>query len=172
MDLINILPHKRNTTVTVNGHNYPIDGDGLCKSVQKEDAAKLLQNIEAWREFTGKLPGGRQERPAGARIGLLDAGGRPVPPTDVTDPMQDVSATLAAQDQFEAKKRGEANPPPSEAAKWVEPEDGDWPDPIDKMPIDFLRKMADAYAVKHIKRTDKSELIKKIMAEMYPDKKK
>lgn len=38
----------------------------------------------------------------------------PTPDPDATSPDIDLSATLAAQDQFEAEKNGEANPPPSE----------------------------------------------------------
>ena len=168
MDLINLLPHKRNTAVTVNGTTYQIDRDGLARGIKKEDAAKLLQNVEAWREYTGKAPT-KSERPAGARIGLIGNDGSQIPPPDATNPAQDVSANLAAQDQFEAKKKGEANPPPSEAEKYVVPEDGNWPDPADDMPIEYLRQMAEAYEVKHSAKTSKKDLIKKITAEMYPD---
>lgn len=39
---------------------------------------------------------------------------KPKPSEDVTRPDVDTSAVMAAQDQFEAQKTGEANPPPSE----------------------------------------------------------
>ncbi len=35
---------------------------------------------------------------------------------DATRPDQDAAANMAAMDQFEAEKKGEANPPPSKAA--------------------------------------------------------
>lgn len=164
MDLINLLPHKRNTAVTVNGHTYQIDREGVAKDIQKEDAAKLLQNVEAWRPWDGKTVA-KAERPAGARIGLIGNNGEQV---DTTKTDLDAQ-TRAAQDQFEAKKRGEANPPPSEAEKFEVPEDGDWPDPTDAMPIEYLRQMAEAYEVKHSAKTGKKDLIKKITAKMYPD---
>ncbi len=38
-------------------------------------------------------------------------------PPDVTRPDPELSATVAAADQFEAEKSGEANPPPSKKVK-------------------------------------------------------
>jgi hypothetical protein len=146
MDLINVLVHKRNTTVTVNGHTYPIDGDGVVRGVQQPDATKLLQNTEAWRQFNGKAPKGPAAAPQG-KIALLGQDGLPiaVPPP----------------------------PPPPPAVspdQYVVPEDGDWPDPTEEMPMEYLREMAAAYQVKYNGLTAKKTLIKKIMIEMYPQR--
>lgn len=170
MDLINLLPHKKNTTVTVDGTTYKIDGDGICRGVKDPDAAKLLRNIDAWRAHDGKpvtpksagVPGG---------IGLIGVDGA-VHHKKGDETKPDLDAPLrAAQDQFEAKKRGEVAEPTE--PQWKEPTgDEEWPDPTDEMPVDYLRKMAEAYEVKHTAKTSKRDLIKKIMAEMYPKGKK
>jgi hypothetical protein len=54
---------------------------------------------------------------------------------------------------------------------WEVPEEGaDWPDPTEEMPLAYLRQMADAYEVKYTARSNKKELVRKVMVEMYPDK--
>lgn len=168
MDLINLLPQRKNTVVTVNGSNYKIDGDGICHGVKDPDAAKMLRNTEAWRQWDGKTTTGSKGPTAAGKIGLIGSTGEVIHKQDTTKP--DATAPLrAAQDQFEAKKRGEAAP---EEPEYRVPRDGeDWPDPVDAMPIDYIRQMADAYEVKHNARTSKKDLIKKIMVEMYPKKK-
>lgn len=161
MDLINLLPHKKNTTVTVEGTTYKIDGDGICHGVKDTDAAKLLRNIDAWRAHDGK-PVAPKSAGAPGGIGLIGVDGAVHHKRDdVTKPDLD-APVRAAHDAFEAKKTGELS-------KWEIPADGEeWPDPTEGMPVDYLRKMAEAYEVKHTAKTAKKDLVKKILAEMYP----
>lgn len=159
MDLINLLPHKKNTTVTVNVTTYKIDAEGICRGVADADAAKMLRNVEAWRVYTGAKS--EAPRSAGAKggIGLVSVDGT-------------VHHKTAPAPAPAPKVESKPATPAAEVA-WREPREGeDWPDPTDEMPVDYLRKMAEAYEVKHSAKTSKRDLIKKILAEMYPKKKK
>jgi hypothetical protein len=50
MDLRNSLEHARNSVVTVNGHDYKIDAQGVAHGVADLDAKKLLANAAgAWK---------------------------------------------------------------------------------------------------------------------------
>ena len=59
--------------------------------------------------------------------------------------------------------------PAASAPKWTVPADGNWPDPKEAMPIEYLHEMADAYEVKYGKKLGKKKLVKKIHDEMYPE---
>jgi hypothetical protein len=56
MDLQNTLPHKRNTAVNVDGTEYKIDGQGICRGVSDEHAKTMLQNRDAWRQLIVRTP--------------------------------------------------------------------------------------------------------------------
>lgn len=174
MQLQNLLPHKRNTTVCVNGHVYRIaqdlivrDEDGNAVDVPQEDASKLLGNAEAWRAV-GATPApklAREEAKAGFQVVLSD--GTVVAPErhteDATKPAMEVSAVVAAQDAFEAKKKGELpapkDPPIPEAG-------GEWADPLPSYSMEWLQACAKAYKVKY-KGKDKTALVQKIKDAMY-----
>lgn len=169
MDLQNALPHMRGKSIMVNGTTYVVDAHGVARDVADGDADKLLRRTNgAWRVCIERQP---------------VRGGEPTPEPDREDttvPNVDASAVLAAQDQFEARKRGEANPAPSEAAEGAAPtgqtvekqeptaptEDagtepgGPKLDP--SMAIEDLRQMADAYQVTYTARTSKETLLKRL----------
>ena len=150
MDLVNLLLHRRNSTVTVNGTVYKIDADGGCRGVADADAAKMLGNREAWRRWDGKPLQDRPAVQAVAKIGLITQDGEVVTPQPTVTP-----ASIAETATIE----------------WQEPAEGaDWPDPVEAMPIEYLRRMADAYDVKHGTKTSKKTLIEKILVEMYPNR--
>ncbi len=153
MDLINILPHKRSSMVTVNGTEYQIGPEGLCRGVSAADAAKMLQNKEAWREWDGKPVSTRKAQIALGAVGLITATGEVL--------------QRASEPEPEVAKEAEPDP----VALWKEPEGEteEWPDPVDSMPIEFLRHMADAHEVPYTKKTTVKDLVAKCMAAMYPD---
>jgi hypothetical protein len=108
MDLHNKLHHMRGKAVLVGGNTYRIDSDGVARDVAEADARKLLQRSNSpWRRYTER---------------------RPLRP-DTTRPDLELSEAIAAQDQFEAQKRGEANPPPSTAREGDGAPDQDQPQP-------------------------------------------
>lgn len=157
MDLINRLAAKRNTTVTVNGTTYSIDSNGLCSGVKESDAAKLLRNTEAWLEASAVAKGRvAQAQVKKTGIALIGMDG-----TEIPRPEAPVSAPV----EVEAVEVEEPT------TSWEVPEEGaDWPDPTEEMPLAYLRQMADAYEVKYTARSNKKELVRKVMVEMYPDK--
>lgn len=56
------------------------------------------------------------------------------------------------------------------APTWTAPAEGEeWPDPVAKMPIKFLREMADAYEVKYTQKAKAKTLITKITKAMYDE---
>jgi hypothetical protein len=92
IDLRNVLPHMRGKAVVVDGNTYSIGPDGVARDVAEADAQQLLQRAGSpWRLCTKRRAGG----------------------LDITKPDLQLCEAIAAQDQFEAQKRGEANPPPS-----------------------------------------------------------
>lgn len=152
MDLQNVLPHMRGKGVRVNGTSYALDDQGVAKGVSQEDAAKLLQNRDAWRVYVVRSPS--KGVPPKAN---LAAAAKP-PPVVKPSPV-------------------EATPPPvpveeieGEEAEPEEAGSDDWPDPEETMDIEYLRQIADAYDVQYTPRTGKKRLVTDIMQAMYPDK--
>ena len=92
MDLENLLPHKRNTKVLVDGTIYEIDKDGVCRDVANEHAEKMLQNVDTWQEHDPKAAAQRaaarvSRAKAAGGVKLLGADGKPVPyPQDFPKP--------------------------------------------------------------------------------------
>lgn len=150
MDLINSLPHKRNTSVRVNSNTYQIDANGLCRDVADADAAKLLQN-DAWR-LAGTAPAPKAKK-EGGRMKLI---GADAPPSEPEETAQALSPGAAEPEVVEAKY---GVPGPGE----------DWPDPTEDMPEEYLRQMADAYEVPHKGNVSKATLVKRIQKAMYAD---
>jgi hypothetical protein len=74
MKVRNILPHKANTKVLVNGTVYDIDGDGHAE-VSDEDGKKLLGS-KAWEDPSA--PKSSKDRSKAGKSVLLDASGDPV----------------------------------------------------------------------------------------------
>jgi len=203
-DLLNLISHKRNTKILVNGATYGIDENGVCRDVKDADAEKLLQNQRAWRLFDPKEAeaeakdkaiaeeerlAARAKLKADSKMKLI---GADAPKTGDGEPtLTDIEAAamMASQDQFEAEKAGEANPPPkapdsetedSEADdtkaddgegeasdKEAEEEVVEWPDPKETMNKDTLHEIADAYEVPYEEKTTKKELVAAIKVAMY-----
>ncbi len=108
MDLINRLPHKRNTSVKVNGTKYEIDGSGIVRGVSDADAAKM-QSSGDYKLHIERTPMGA---PAPAPV-LMDEEKTPVPQGEeaVSDeepelpPVPEDDAPPAEAPQAEAKKK-------------------------------------------------------------------
>lgn len=98
MDLLNVLDHKKNTRVAVDGTVYEIGPDGVAKGVTEAHAAKLLQNVKVWKKHDPKRAAAVREQAKKELRGsmrLLDKNGNPVnPPPDTpgppADPMMEV----------------------------------------------------------------------------------
>jgi hypothetical protein len=175
MQLQNLLVHKKNTTLCVNGHIYRIADDlvirdekGNAVDVPQVDADRLLANKTAWRPVGAPKPDRSAYK---GTMKLVTATGQIIPPppppetrvADATKPAMEVSATIAAVDQFEAQKRGEvAEPKDPPTPKG----DEEWDDPKESYSLTWLRACAKAYKVKYHGK-DKALLVEKIKAAMY-----
>jgi len=170
MQLRNLHPHKKGTGVCVNGHVYKIALDGIVRDEQgnlvdvpQVDAAKLLADPDAWRELSAHpVKAHRAEAKAAIKAVLADGSIVPLAPRaeDATKPAMDVSAVMAAQDAFEAKKQAPKDPPIPKAGE-------DWADPSLDYSLGWLQACAKAYKVKVPKDKNKAALIEKIKAAMY-----
>jgi len=195
-----LLPHKKNTRVMVNGTMYFIGSDlgivdeqtGKPADVAKEDAAKLLQNERAWREWDGKAPkADKPAKPARAKgMQLVDGAGNTIPkPEDSTVPVMDAetqakdadnaAAMQEAQEEFEASKQADEEELEEESEEESEEETEDdsdppipgegeeWPDPEPHYSMEWLMACADAYEVKYRKNISAAKLCEKIKDSMY-----
>ena len=196
-DLLNLLEHKKNTRVSVNGTTYEIGADGVVKGVKEADATKLLQNERVWKKYDPKRASAIRAQAKAANKGkmkLLDVHGNPIDnlPPDTPGPTMDPLEEV--YDRPDPKVQNSEGPPPVpesvEEPEEEEPEDvgdeeeeeeaeaeeaeeeeaeadGEWPDPKESMAIDYLREMAEAYEVEFTSRTSKKTLVKRISAAMY-----
>jgi len=176
MKLQNLLQHKKGTSICVNGNVYKIgldlviqDEAGNALDVPQIDADKLLGNPEAWRPLNAATAKpARAEAKAGLKVVLAD-GTQVVPASrveDATRPAMEVSAVMAAQDAFEAKKMVD-EPTPKDPPM---PKKGeDWADPEVGYSLAWLQACAKAYkcAIPRNKRENKAALVEKIKAAMY-----
>lgn len=175
MDLENLLPHKRNTRVLVNGTVYEIDKDGVCRDVAAEHAEKLLQNVDTWQKYDPKAAAQRatarvERAKAAGGVKLLGADGKPVQrPEDATKPVmnaekkaKEADNTAAMEQAVEAaeKSKTKGDPPVPEG-------DAEWPDPEESMSMEYLKLMADAYEVSYASNIGKKTLIARIKDAMY-----
>ena len=176
MFLQNLYPHKKLTQVMCNGHIYKISLDLLIVDdkndpldVPKEDADKLLQNRDAWLVAgTEKV---KADRSKFKLTPILEAA--PLPPVaiipeakkeDATKPAMEVSAVMAAQDAFEAKKqievKAEVKDPP------IPKKGEEWADPSESYSLAWLTEAAKAYKLK-FKGKDKATLVTQLKKAMY-----
>lgn len=170
MQLQNLYPHKRGTGVCVNGHVYKIALDGIVRDEQgnpvdvpQVDAAKLLADPDAWRVLGAQpVKANRAEAKAALKAVMSDGSTVPVASRagDATKPAMEVSAVMAAQDAFEAKKQAPKDPPIPKAGE-------DWADPSPDYSLGWLQACAKAYKIKVPKGKDKAALVEKIKAAMY-----
>lgn len=177
--LINLLEHKKNTRILVNGTVYMIGPDGIVEVGKDEDAKKLLQNDRVWRKYNPKQAAAlRAQAKAAAkgRMQLIGADG-PIPKDDRPgDPMDPNLATYKrpnpnpkdkASDPVQTKEEAD----PDDGVSGEDPEgseaESDWPDPDESMDVEYLREMAAAYEVKFNARTSKKTLVTRISEAMY-----
>lgn len=100
MDLQNTLPHKRNTAVNVDGTEYKIDEQGVCRGVSDVHAQLMLQNKEAWRPFIVRKPAApgepRADRP---RLQPILADGTVLTPAPPLSPEEEEAAKAVELDE-------------------------------------------------------------------------
>lgn len=187
MDLLNLLDHKKNTKVLVNGTIYAIGPNGVAKGVKDDDAAKLLQNDRVWKNYDPKKAAALRaaaKKAAKGKMQLIGADGF-IPKEDKPgDPMDPNLAVYKRPDPTGPKPKETPQAPETaetkeEAAPEPEDEDGEtlevaeaetdaeWPDPDESMDVGYLREMAEAYEVIFNVRTPKKTLVKRIHAAMY-----
>lgn len=191
-DLLNLLEHKKNTRILVNGTIYAIGPDCILKDVSEEDAKLLLQNDRVWRKYDPKKAAElRAEMKAAAkgRMQLVGDNG-PIPRDDKPGEPMDPNVEVYRRPDPATSKKVPENPP-QETLETSEPEPepepdgeppqqadpeplaeveaaaGEWPDPDESMDIGYLREMAEAYEVTFNSRTPKKTLVKRISAAMY-----
>jgi len=195
MLLRNLLPTKKNTRVLVNGTAYFIGEDlGIVdeetkkpRDVPQEDAARLLKNERAWREWDGKAPEKAAPAPKATKpkgMQLLDAGGNAIPkPEDATKPVMDVetkakdadnaAAMQEAQESFETSKQADESTEESDEGEELDedppiPNEGEeWADPEPHYSREWLEACAEAYEVKYRKNISNEKLCEKIKDSMY-----
>jgi hypothetical protein len=190
MDLLNLLEHKKNTKILVNGTVYTIGPDGVLKDVKDEDAKALLQIEKVWKVYDPKRAAELKAQAKAAAKGKIQLVGPtgPIPrddkPGDPMDPNfavykrpDPVSTIQKSEDPktVPAKDETEATPEAAPEEDEVSGEqlqgeaeaNDEWPDPDESMDVDFLRQMAEAYEVTFNARTSKKTLVKRISAAMY-----
>jgi hypothetical protein len=171
MILRNILDHKRNTKVMVEGVTYKLDGQGIIRDVHPDHARKLLQNSRVWtviaeRESAKAVPAAKEapkaaekteDEPTGAPASV------PAPP-----PIGEPAGELPTEPSEPADDEGEGDPEAVTVAPGVIPGEGEqWPDPTEDMDINYLRAMADAYHVEYGTKTSRKVLVNHIKKAMY-----
>lgn len=120
-----------------------------------ETKPPTTEEIEKSHEQTEAEVAAANARELEQDTGLLSDMGEPVSGEDTT---QEIEAATA--------------PPPEETETqtptWTIPAEGEeWPDPVESMPIEFLREIAKAYEVSYTPRTGRRRLVKDITAAMY-----
>lgn len=68
MILRNDLEHMRNQSILVNGHTYKMDGDGVARDVEQDDAKKLLGNARGCWHVVPESP---KEKPKAGRKAVV-----------------------------------------------------------------------------------------------------
>lgn len=158
MDLENLLPHKRNTSVLVNGTKYDIGGDGVVRNVSEKDAEKMLQNEEVWKPFDSKRREAQDARRKATaektRMALVTTSGKKIT-------KEEPKATKPKEGEGGEGEPGSDPPVPAEGEEW--------PDPTEEMSVEYLKLMADAYEVTYAKNIGKATLIERIKAAMYEE---
>ena len=83
--------------------------------------------------------------------------------------MQKLPAPPAALEPPKVSVPAPVPPPPATTqAEYTVPEEGEpWPDPVDDMPLDYLKLMADAYQVRYQPNIGKPKLIAKLTEAMF-----
>lgn len=170
MFLQNLLPTKKNSGVLVNGTVYKIAEDCVIRDsetgepvdVPEEDSNKLLQNLQAWREWDGKSKLLSETRakyrvgPSGNRV--LDTRDEEAKKEEVVEepPKEEAPKEVVKE---EAQDGGDPPIPTSE--------DEEWSDPKEEYSIDWIKACADAYDIEYKGNISKKKLIKRIKATMY-----
>lgn len=173
--LRNVLEHKKNTEVNVDGTIYKIDKDGLCEGLSDVDAEALLQNPEAWHTYPRNSmrpepPPPEKKPPSGGMKLVLDDGSvvdpakefakkEETPPETAEEAEQEATEEVVTKSIKEASEESSGDEEPQE--------EGEWPEPSEDMDLTYLRQMADAYEVKYTGRTGKKKLVTDITAAMY-----
>lgn len=193
-DLLNVLEHKKNSKVLVNGTIYDIGPEGVAKDVADEDAMKLLQNDRVWKPHDPKRASAlrAQARAEGSgKMQLLDVSGDPVK-VDVDKPGQPMDPTVDVYTRppVDDPPAPDGPPPVPETAEASEDateevvdeteeedmtkgeeeegeEPAEWPDPKETMTVAQLHEIAEAYEVDVSDDPQKKILVKRIRKAMY-----
>jgi hypothetical protein len=161
MQLQNLLQHKKDSQILVNGHIYKIahdlvirDDAGNAVDVPKEDAERLLANRDAWR------PVGVPKTPREVQKGtmkLITATGDLIEapkPVEVEKP-----AVVAPVTAPIVETKPQEDPP-------IPGKGEDWADPDAMYSMKWLLACAKAYKIKKPGK-DKAVLVEQIKAAMY-----
>jgi hypothetical protein len=180
MQLRNLLKHKTNTSVCVNGHVYKIaqdlvirDEKGEPVDVPQADAAKLLLNTDAWRQVGAvEAKANRAAAKAGLQVVLADGSVVPPAPKVETPPTLASEAVVSAQTVPEAPKSEALAETKPQADPPIPEKGGDWADPSEDYSLEWLQACAKAYKcnIPKNKHKDKATLVEKITAAMYEEK--
>lgn len=156
VDVRNVLPHMKGSSVNIDGREYKLDAEGVIRGVSDDDAKQLLgYRGTPWRVLTARTPvaATKPEIPAS-----------PPPPPLPSAPPQPTIPDLPEKPVVQSSDAGEGVAAVEERIPGPGEE---WPDPHEDMSVEYLRKMADAYRVKYSKNTSKKELVKRLAATMY-----
>jgi len=177
MKLQNLLSHKKNTAVLVNGTIYKIAHDHIIRDEQgnvldvcEKDAKKLLANKLVWRE----LEDAETKEVKKDKIGMQKIVSREtkqVTNDEKTKPEIEVSQVMAAQ-EGELESKPTVNEPITTPVKTqngdppIPKGEEEWADPSDKYSMNWLQKCAKAYGIVYTGK-NKLMLVQKIKKAMY-----
>lgn len=138
----------------------------LVRDVQTD--AGLLEKLQSFRSAPGRQAWLRAQGYRCTEEELAAALEAAVAPLEASPRAAGVDALPAGRTGMQEAAE-KAPSVPVDVPKWTEPAEGeDWPDPTEDMPLDYLRAMAAAYAVRSTSKTRKADLVTRIHAAMYP----
>jgi len=148
-DVQNSLLHMRGQCISIDGHDYKCDEQGIIRGIPEADAKQLVERRSTtWRYYTERKPVVAIPINLVAPVLPLPEDLKKIPEVEVPKVVAEVKTAEKVEEKI--------------------PEEGqDWPDPQTSMNIEYLQQMAQAYQVKYNLNTSKATLVKKIMAAMY-----
>ena len=159
MRLQNLLSHKKNTAVLVNGTIYKIAHDHIIRDEQgnvldvcEKDAKKLLANKLVWRELKEEAKEVKKDE-----IKVTPKVEKIIP---------EIKPVVVVEKPIPEVKKPEVAPKVVNGDPPIPKGKEEWADPSDKFSMEWLQKCAKAYGIVYTGK-NKLMLVQKIKKAMY-----